>query len=66
VGRGRVDEGEEVRLLGTGIVWVSGEMELEDGGGMVGWRGRFGGKSRTVIVLIWLAPEAEGDARQTI
>jgi hypothetical protein len=66
VGRGRVDEGEEVRLLGTGIVWVSGEMEVEDGGGMAGWRGRFGGKSRTVIVLIWLAPEAEGDARQTI
>ena len=44
MGRGRLDEGEEVRLLGTGIVWVSGGMEVEDGGGMVGRRGRFGGK----------------------
>jgi hypothetical protein len=52
--------------LGTGMVGVAGEREGEDGGGMGGWRGRFGGKSRTVIVLIWLAPEAEGDARQTI
>jgi hypothetical protein len=40
VGRGRVDEGEEVRLLGTGIVWVSGDMEVEDGGGMVWVWGR--------------------------
>jgi hypothetical protein len=39
VGCGRVDEGEEVRLLGTGIVRVSGEMEVEDGGGMVGVEG---------------------------
>jgi hypothetical protein len=60
VGRGRVDEGEEVRLLGTGIVWVSGEMEVEDGGGMAGWRGRFGGKSGIEIVLIWLALKLKG------
>jgi hypothetical protein len=44
VGCGRVDEEEEVRLLGTGIVRVSGEMDVEDGGGMVGWRGKFGDK----------------------
>jgi hypothetical protein len=50
VGRGRVDDEEEVRLLGTGIVWVSGEMEVEDGGGMAGWRGKLGGKSRITIL----------------
>lgn len=44
MGCGRVDEEEEVRLLGTGIVRVSGEMDVEDVGGMVGWRGKFGDK----------------------
>jgi hypothetical protein len=39
VGCGRVDDEEEVRLLGTGIVRVSGEIEVEDGGGMVGVEG---------------------------
>ena len=59
MGCGRVDEEEEVRLLGTGIVRVSGEMEVEDGGGMMGWRGSFV-KCNCDSVLIWFALNLKG------